>query len=106
MTITLKELAKLQPVDKVIIQSLDLALYSLSVEHNGQRHALVDNQGQMLKLHNLMTARELLSQYAIKEMVMQHSSAYDEMVGQPVGNGNLLEVQISTDLYPTPKTLN
>lgn len=106
MRISLEQLRKLEPLQRVVIQSLDLALYRVVIEHNGEIYWLVDNQGSALKLNSLMQTRELLENYHIKELVMQHQSAYDEMIGQPYRESNLLEVPIGHDLYPKPKTLN
>lgn len=106
MKVTLEELSSFQPLEKVIIQSLDLALYNIIVLHEGEQYCVVNNDLKQLKLHSLMEAREVLSAYHIEEMVMQHRSAYDEMVGQPIGNGNLMEVPIANNLYPSPRTLN
>lgn len=106
MKISLEQLKKLEPLQRVIIQSLDLSLYRVVVEQNGETYWLVDNQGSPLKLHSLMETREILDGYHIQELVMQHQSAYYEMVGQPLRESNLLEVPIGKDLYPVPKTLN
>ena len=102
MKLEISQLKKLEPIHKVIIQSLDLALYRLQVEHNGESFWVVENDSY-LKRHSLMEMRELMSPLSIQSLVLRHESAYDEMIGQPVRDSNQLEIPLSQDLYAIPE---
>ncbi|WP_417596288.1 DUF6482 family protein [Oceanospirillum sp.] len=95
MTISLKNLQKQVEIEKVIIHSLDCALYQVSVIIHGQELYLADEQGKLLRSHNKMSLQTLFTGLPVKRMVLRQQSAYDEMVGQPLRAGdNCLEVSL------------
>lgn len=104
--IKLKDLGRYGTLQKVIIESLDLALYRVLVELDGEECLLEEKQGKTLVRHNQNELRELLSPFPIKALMLRHQSAYDEMVGQPPKTGNMLEVPLGRDMFPEPKTLH
>ncbi|MDX1450958.1 MAG: DUF6482 family protein [Oleiphilaceae bacterium] len=107
MKIRFSELAKLPRIDKVIIHSLDQALYCIAIEHEGDSLHLVEDDGTLFKRHNLMLIRELLSPLHIELLVLRQQSAYDEMVGQPLREqDNTMEIVLGRELYPPLRTLN
>ena len=90
----ISDLHNQQDFEKVCIHSLESNLYQLSVIVKGQEHFIVDHHGALLKSHNKLELQQLFVGKDVKQMVLCHQSAYDEMVGQPVGEGNVLEVPL------------
>ncbi|MFG1488585.1 DUF6482 family protein [Oceanospirillum sp. HFRX-1_2] len=95
MTISLKTLQQQPEIEKVIIHSLDCALYQVSVLIEGQELYLTDEQGKLLRSHNKLSLQALFEGLPYRKMVLRQQSAYDEMVGQPLREAdNFLEVPI------------
>ncbi len=95
----LKELKKISVVDKVKLHSLESNLYQLSIVIDGQEEYIKTDQGRFLTSHNKLELQALFKDKAVGSMVLCHQSAYDEMVGQPIGRGNAMEVPLgNTDL--------
>ncbi|RNF49303.1 hypothetical protein EBI00_13135 [Marinomonas hwangdonensis] len=95
----LKELKKISVVDKVKLHSLESNLYQLSIVIDGQEEYIKTDQGRFLTSHNKLELQALFKDKTVGSMVLCHQSAYDEMVGQPIGKGNALEVPLgNTDL--------
>lgn len=96
----LKELKKISVVDKVKLHSLESNLYQLSIVIDGQEEYIKTDQGRFLTSHNKLELQALFKSKTVGSMVLCHQSAYDEMVGQPIGQGNAMEVPLgNTDLY-------
>ena len=97
MKIFLHELNRLQPLQKVVIRSVDCSLYQLYLERDGEVHPIWTEQGSVLSARSISALREQLAGLEIASLVLQHNSAYDEMVGQPPGEAaNTLEVALDT----------
>lgn len=97
MKIFLHELNRLQPLQKVVIRSLDSSLYQLYLEIDGEARPVWTEQGSVLSARNISALREQLVGLEIESLVLQQNSAYDEMVGQPPGEAaNTLEVALDT----------
>lgn len=95
MTISLKALQKQTEIEKVIIHSLDCALYQVSVIIDGEERYLIDDKGQFMRSHNKLSLQNLFESLPVRRMVLRQQSAYDEMVGQPSrGGDNALEVPL------------
>lgn len=95
MTISLKSLQQQSGIEKVIIHSLDCALYQVSVVIEGQELYLTDEQGKLLRSHNKMSLQTLFNGLPFRKMVLRQQSAYDEMVGQPLRQeDNFMEVPL------------
>ena len=95
MTISLKALRRQTEIEKVIIHSLDCALYQVSAIVAGEERYVTDEQGKFLRSHNKLSLQNLFSDLPVRRMVLRQQSAYDEMVGQPARNGdNFLEVPL------------
>lgn len=106
-TLSLDKLASFEPLQKVVIQSLDLALYRLLLEHDGETYLILDKQSKVLQSRSLLAMKEILQHYAIEKLVLRHESAYDEMIGHPnKQSSNALEVSLGRELYPAPKTIH
>lgn len=91
---TLTELAKISAVEKVCIHSLESNLYQLSIITDGEEHYITDQKGKFVTSHNKLDLQQIFADKSVDKMVLCHQSAYDEMVGQPVGQSNVLEVPI------------
>ena len=105
MKVTLKDLPKIE-IEKLIINSLEQALYQAIVVINSEEHVVWLNSEKTLTTRNLTKMREYFEKLDIKEIVLRHESPYDEMVGQPPKNGNRLEVPLRQNPYSVPKHLH
>jgi len=95
MTITLKQLRKAPCIDKLIIHSLDCSLYQVSVQLGDKELYVISDEGKFLRSHNKLSLQNLFTGMAVKCTVLRQQNAYDEMVGQPVRDGdNFLEVPL------------
>ena len=93
--IPFQKLNKRDPIEKVIIVSLDLALYQVNVLVDEQELLVSDKKGKPLRAQNTLEIEALFEGYNVKDMVLRHESAYDEMVNQPTQQGsNRLEVPL------------
>lgn len=91
---TLSELAKISSIEKVCIHSLESNLYQLSIISDGEEHYITDQKGHFVTSHNKLDLQQIFHHKHVDKMVLCHESAYDEMVGLPVGQNNVLEVPI------------
>ena len=86
---------------RVVVHSLDQALYQVTVIIDGREHLLTENDGTTFRRHSLSEVREVLQLLPVESVSLRQTSAYDEMIGQPPRAGdNALEVPLSLDLYP------
>lgn len=93
--IPFQKLNKRDPIEKVIIVSLDLALYQVNVLVDEQELLVSDKKGKPLRARNTLEIEALFEGYNVKDMVLRHESAYDEMVNQPTRQGsNRMEVPL------------
>lgn len=82
-------------IDKIVIHSLDLMLYQASAIVEGDEYYVTDDNGKLLRSHNLLEMQVKFEGMNFQQMVLRQQSAYDEMVGQPVRQqANALEVPI------------
>ncbi len=107
MAIKLAALKKRGPIEKVAIRSMDLSLYQAEAVVDGVRQLIAGKDGKPLRSFNLLDMKRALSELEIRELVLVHESAYDEMIGQPGREGgNTLEVPLDTETQPSPPWLN
>lgn len=100
MKISLKALRDFQPLEKVVIHSLDCALYQVSVMLNGKEHYVTNDKGALLRSRAILEMQAHFKDFAMQRMVLRQVSAYDEMVGQPQRPGdNALEVPLTTEQH-------
>jgi len=93
----LSQLNTLPQIDKVIIHSIDLSLYQMSVELDGTEYYITDNKGNLLRAFNILDMQKKVRGQRYKKMVLRQISAYDEMIGLPQKSdeaSNALEVEI------------
>ncbi|MEI5640146.1 MULTISPECIES: DUF6482 family protein [unclassified Pseudoalteromonas] len=93
MPIPFSKLKQHQPLQKVVVHSIEQALYQVSVVINNVEYYVTEANGEFLKAHNPLQIQKRLSDIAYAEMVIRHASAYDEMIGHPEDKAdNTLEV--------------
>lgn len=94
MTICISKLNQLKNIDKIVIHSLDNSLYQASVIVDGQESYITDKDGKLLRGFNVLNFQALFTKLNTN-VVMQHQSAYDEMIGQPLRtDSNAIEIPI------------
>jgi len=84
--IFLKELSTCERLDRVIVESIEQALYRVTLEFNGQRYYLVDNTGKSLTKRSKLDILLLFKSITIDELYLKHTSPYDEMIGLDEGD--------------------
>ncbi len=88
------ELEKVNVIEKVKIHSLMPNLYQVSVIIAGEEFYLEDSKGRHISRPNKIELQQMFEGMNVGQTVLCHQSAYDEMVGQPMGTGNVLEVPL------------
>lgn len=107
MKIQFRHLAEIQPIKKATIHSLELSLYSLSVQVGEEQKWVLDERGEVLTRHSVAQMREVIETLAVDELVLRQQSAYDEMVGMSHAHGNnTMELTLARDLKPVARSLN
>jgi len=93
--ILLSELSRFSIINKVVLESLEQALYRVVIEVDGQEYYVLEKPNKTLTRRSIVAVQELLQPYIIGEMYLSHQSAYDEMIGHEVNHhGNELLVPI------------
>jgi len=82
--VLLDELSLFPVIDKVIIESLEQALYRLVVEVDQQQYYVLENPKKALTRRSIVAIQELLTPFVVKGMYLSHQSPYDEMIGHEV----------------------
>ena len=90
----LSKLEKYFSVEKLIFNSLDVALYNVSAIVEGEEYIITDERGVHLTSRNLLSLQKELRHVKSQKQVLRHVSAYDEMIGGPVKSSNVLEVSL------------
>lgn len=80
----LNELSRFDVIDKVILDSLEQALYRVEVEVADQRYYLIESPGKSLTRRSIVEIQALLIPFKVTAMYLKHSSPYDEMIGHEV----------------------
>jgi hypothetical protein len=106
MKITMKTFARLsQPAD-VTIHAVDLALYQVILQIDGQERLLATDDGRPYRERNLQRVREMLSTMPVATVTLHHQSAYDEMIGQaPREGSNAMRLPLKP-LDPIERTIH
>lgn len=86
--ILLSDLAKFDYLEKVIIESLEQALYRLEVVLGGHIYYVNEKPGKSLTRRSIVEIQSLLTPYKIQQMYLRHLSPYDEMIGHEVSSGS------------------
>ena len=83
MGIQFSELKKHQPLQKVVVHSLEMALYQVSVVINNVEYYVQESNGEFVKALSPLHIQKRFEDIAYAQMMLRHTSAYDEMCGQP-----------------------
>jgi hypothetical protein len=102
MKITLRALRK-RPVQRLVIESVDLSLYIAYAELDGCRYLVTDRDGRPLRTPNLLSMKERLAAIDAAERVLVQRSAYDEMVGSRATGDNSLEIPLRPGYESLPR---
>ena len=93
--ILLSELSRFPAIDKVIIESLEQALFRLVVEVDEQQYYVLETPKQSLTRRSIVAIQELLTPFVVYGMYLSHQSPYDEMIGHEVNkNSNEMFIPI------------
>jgi len=93
--ISFKSLSRKEPLDKVVIHSLDCSLYQVSIIRGDVEELVCDAHGKPLKARSVLELEALFEGFPVHAMVLRQESAYDEMINQPVRAGsNRMEVPV------------
>lgn len=93
MAIKLSELKNHQPLQKVIVHSLEMALYQVSVMINNVEYYVTDDKGDFIRGLSPLHIQKRFEHLSYLQMLLRHTSAYDEMCGQSEKKtSNMLEV--------------
>jgi hypothetical protein len=95
-TIALSVLLKTQPFVKTLrLRSLAPNLYLVDVLLESDFLTVTDDQAKNLTYTSQLEAKRPFKTLNIDTAVLTHSSSYDEMIGQAIGQGNQLQTRIS-----------
>ena len=72
MSITLKQVKKLEYIEKVILHSHDQSLYLVSVQVNGREQYVKDKNGNFLKAFNKLELQTQFSNQIVGEMLLRY----------------------------------
>ncbi|WP_194436218.1 DUF6482 family protein [Vibrio fluminensis] len=98
MAMSLHTLEQFFYLDKLVVHSLDLSLYQVSVEVDGEEHFIIDDKGKMLRAFSIVELQKQCANLNAKKWVLRQQSAYDEMVGAPIRQqDNTLEVPLGNN---------
>ena len=94
----LSQLEQYTEVEKLIFNSLDSSLYTVSAliseGDDTEEHMITDESEIGLKGNNVLSLQKQLSKVKAVKHVIRHTSAYDEMIGGPLKATNEMEVPV------------
>lgn len=100
MKMALSKLEKFFYIDKLVIHSLDLSLYQVSVVVDGEEYYVTDDKGEFLRAFSILELQRACAKLKANKHVLRQQSAYDEMVGTVKREGsNELEVPLGDNQY-------
>jgi hypothetical protein len=96
-SITLRQLHKTNPeIDLLRLRSFDPDIYLVELVIANETWFVKDEQGRTLSFRSMLAAKKPFKGFKITRAEMLQESAYDEMVGHPIRDGNnTLQVTIS-----------
>ena len=95
MLMTIENVNKLDFIEKIIIHSIDLSLFQVSIVHDDKEYFVTDSSGALLRSTDKLRLQVKFRKCNFGEMSLRHQSAYDEMIGlSEKPSSNLLEVPL------------
>jgi hypothetical protein len=87
-SVLLTELSLFSAIDKVIVESLEQALYRLVIEVDQQQYYVLESPNKSLTRRSIVAIQELLTPFVVHSMYLSHQSPYDEMIGHDINNNS------------------
>ncbi len=84
----LSELGRFAKIDKVIIDSLEQALYRVELVIGEDVFYLLEKPSKNLTRRSIIEIQRVFVGCNVKEMLLRHTSPYDEMIGLSEGNAS------------------
>ena len=81
-------------IDQLVIHSLEMGIYLAQVSYDTRVAFVVGGDNRPLRFPSVEQVKQSLSQATIKQVWLQHQSAYDEMIGGPEKTENTLRVPV------------
>jgi Family of unknown function (DUF6482) len=106
MKISMQELSSMKKLSRVTIQSIDPCIYRMTVIIAGREKLITDNEGNTITSPNIQQLKEILAPWSIDELLLEHQSSYDEMIGHPPSTGNKLSTTLGQSVSGVDRTLN
>lgn len=98
MYINFSQISGLPSNIEIVVRSHGYFLYTLEFVHNDRVLFYTLDGTAPHRFRNLMSVKETLAPFPIRQAWLIHQSAYDEMVGQPEGGENELRVPLDLAL--------
>ena len=87
---------KRQTIEVFRLRSFESSIYLVELEIEKKIYLVKDEQGRPLSFRSVLDARKPFKELEIARAELVQESAYDEMIGQPVGDEkNTLRVNIA-----------
>jgi hypothetical protein len=84
--VLLIELSRFPVIDKVIVESLEQALFRVVIEVDQQQYYVLEAPNKPLVRRSIVAIQELLTPFPVNSMYLSHQSAFDEMIGLEVND--------------------
>ncbi len=91
------DLLKQKNISKLIVESYDQCLYQCFWVDGDREKLIWWENNKPMATFSLTEMRKKLFALNPAEVFLRQKSAYDEMVGQPVGSGNTMLVPLAID---------
>ena len=80
MSMPLSKLEKFFYIDKLVIHSLDLALYQVSVLVDGEEHFVTDDKGKFLRAHSILELQKQCRHLKAKKQEIGRASCRERVL--------------------------
>ncbi len=82
-------------INKLEVQSFEMNVYLVKL-HTGEESGFVyDKHDKPLRFYNSQQIREAFEHCDVQNAVLTHDSPYDEMIGNPAGTKQVMEMPFS-----------
>ena len=83
------------PEGELLIISLEGDIYAIYLRQKAQQAVVLNEKGESMTFRSLGAAKKALAPLPFSSALLIHTSAYDEMIGQPMKGDNRLTINIS-----------